>query len=60
MIVIGLNMCGKEGYTRSGAEKIRKRIYFFRGKRLRIYKCDRCFEYHLTSETKNKLTLDNF
>jgi len=53
-------MCNKQSYSKSGAEAMKNKIYFYRNKRLRVYKCDRCFKYHLTSVTDNKWNLDEF
>lgn len=43
--------CEKESYTKHRAEEIRNHIYKTRHtkKKLRIYKCDVCHLYHLTS-----------
>jgi hypothetical protein len=49
--------CGKVGYTRHHAETMRKNIYN-KGKRktrLRIYQCDKCFMFHLTSSINKKI-----
>lgn len=44
--------CDKEGYSKAHVEKLRKNIYqkSRRSTRLRIYFCNECNLYHLTSE----------
>lgn len=45
---------GKNCYSKHEAEKVRQVVMRARNKRIRIYECDECFYYHLTSSEKMK------
>lgn len=47
------NECDKECYSKHGAEAVRKNLYCKRKIKLRIYQCDKCHQFHLTSSTDN-------
>lgn len=47
------NCNGKQCYSHGEAERVRKARRKGTGKRLRIYKCDKCFFFHLTHEEKH-------
>ena len=40
---------GKQSYTKTHIQEVRKSIYKTRAKKLRIYECDECHQWHLTS-----------
>ena len=51
---IDMNICGKTTYnSRTDAHWAMKKIMAV-GKRLRVYKCDKCFRWHLTSYVNDK------
>lgn len=41
--------CDKTGYSKSAIESVKKAVYKRRKKKLRIYQCYKCYQWHLTS-----------
>lgn len=51
---------GKNCYTKHKAEVVARAVMKKRNRKIRVYECDRCFYYHLTSERKEKARRDKY
>jgi hypothetical protein len=45
--------CDKEAYSKHRAEEVKRDVQRRRNVKIRVYKCDRCHEFHLTSNTRD-------
>ncbi len=47
-------MCGKVSFNTKKAAHFALRGILGKGKRMRVYQCEKCFNYHLTSNVYNR------